>query len=208
MPVFSPPSLRAGTAWRDMRVGLLGGSFNPAHDGHLHITEEAIKRLGLHAVWWMVSPQNPLKSEKGMAPHGERLKSARAVSRHNPAIVVTDIETALGTRYTADTLQQLAAHFPQTRFVWLMGADNLRQIHLWDEWERIFAAVPVAVLNRPPVRTALAGAKAAKRFESDRLPESASQRLADMQPPAWTVLRIPLNPISATQIRTQKGKTG
>src|SRR5205814_9002 len=119
-------------------VGLLGGSFNPAHEGHRHISLYALKMLGLDAVWWMVSPQNPLKSKKDMAPLKTRMQSARDVSRH-PKIFVTDIETHLGTQYTADTLSSLQEHFPRTKFVWLMGTDNLRQIHRWQEWQSIFA---------------------------------------------------------------------
>ncbi|MEQ8827725.1 MAG: nicotinate-nucleotide adenylyltransferase, partial [Parvibaculum sp.] len=132
-----------------LKVGLLGGSFNPAHEGHLHITKMCLKALGLDRVWWLVSPGNPLKPVKGMAPFAERLASAEAMAR-DPRIVVSDIETRLGTRYTADTLAALTGRFPEIRFVWLMGADNLRQLPGWDRWTEMMALVPVAVFDREP----------------------------------------------------------
>ncbi|HYD19796.1 MAG TPA: nicotinate-nucleotide adenylyltransferase, partial [Patescibacteria group bacterium] len=127
--------------WQNRTVGLLGGSFNPAHDGHRHISLYALRLLGLDAVWWMVSPQNPLKSAKEMASLATRMAGAIAAS-HHPKIHVTDIEQHLNTRYTADTLRALQARFPRTKFVWLMGTDNLRQFHRWQEWQEIFKMVP------------------------------------------------------------------
>ncbi|NWG45279.1 MAG: nicotinate-nucleotide adenylyltransferase, partial [Alphaproteobacteria bacterium] len=131
-----------------MRIGLLGGSFNPAHAGHLHLSEIALARLGLHAVWWLVSPRNPLKAPQDLARLEARLASARAMARH-PRIKVTDIEARLGTRYTVDTLAVLRRRHPGVRFVWLMGADNMVGFHRWRRWRAIAAALPVAVLARP-----------------------------------------------------------
>ena len=133
----------------DLKIGLLGGSFNPAHDGHLAMSLYALKRLGLDQIWWLVSPQNPLKSAAEMIPLARRMEQSMRLAAH-PRLIVTSIESALGTRYTADTLRVLKKRFPRTRFVWLMGADNLRQIPCWKDWQDIFHAVPVAVFRRPP----------------------------------------------------------
>jgi nicotinate-nucleotide adenylyltransferase len=198
-----PPSPlgRGGT----LRVGLLGGSFNPAHSGHRHLSEQALKRLALDRVWWLVSPQNPLKPEAGMAPFAERLASARTAAR-NPRIVVTDIEARLGTRYTADTLAALTMRFPRLRFVWLMGADNLIQIPQWKHWSWIFNTVPVAIFGRPSYSLRALAGKAARRYRHHRLPERAAAGLADEAPPAWVFCRMRLDPTSATAIRA-RGRT-
>jgi nicotinate-nucleotide adenylyltransferase len=182
------------------RIGLLGGSFNPAHDGHRHLSLEALKRLGLDEIWWLVAPQNPLKPVAGMAPLDDRLRQAQAVARH-PYIRVIDVETPLGTRYTADTLAALGARFPHARFVWLMGADNLVQIPRWKEWQRIFRQLPIAVFARPTYcRRALAG-KAAQRFARARI-DGKERLLADRSPPAWCFVPMKLDPHSATAIRS------
>jgi nicotinate-nucleotide adenylyltransferase len=182
------------------RIGLLGGSFNPAHAGHLHISREAMKRLGLDQVWWLVSPQNPLKAEDGMAPAAERLAGAGRLARGR-RLVATDIETLLGTRYTADTLRALRHAFPRVRFVWLMGADNLIQIDRWEDWQRIFHCVAVAALARPTYSLRASRSKAAVRFKAARWAERKVRGLADAAPPAWAFLHIRLSPLSATRIR-------
>ncbi len=184
------------------RVGLLGGSFNPAHEGHRHVSASALRRLGLDEVWWLVSPQNPLKPVQGMAPLCKRLVAARKVARH-PRIRVTAIEAGLGTRYTADTLEALARRFPNIRFVWLMGADNLAQISRWQRWRRIFRTVPIAVFDRSPYSFKALAGKAARRFAHRRLPERQASVLADTQPPAWIFLHTRLHPASATVIRSR-----
>ena len=130
------------------RIGLLGGSFNPAHKGHRRLSLAAVERLGLDEVWWLVSPGNPLKEAKGMAPLAARLASARGMARGAP-IRASAIERELGTRYTVDTLRALVRRYPDRRFVWLMGADNLAQFHRWRDWRRIAALVPIAVVTRP-----------------------------------------------------------
>ncbi|MGB8274313.1 MAG: nicotinate-nucleotide adenylyltransferase [Alphaproteobacteria bacterium] len=188
------------------RIGILGGSFNPAHDGHRHISIESLKRLGLKEIWWLVSPQNPLKPVQGMAPFAERLAQARRFARH-PRIRVTALEERLGTRYTADTLTALIRHFPHLRFVWIMGADNLIQIPEWEEWTRIFETVPIAVFNRPTYSLRALNGKAARRFRRYRLAPRKARRLASMAPPAWVFLIGRLHPGSATRIRAaQTGK--
>ena len=192
---------------RGARIGLLGGSFNPAHDGHLQLSLEALKRLALDEVWWLVSPQNPLKSEAGMATLAERLAGARAVARH-PRIRPCDLESRLGTRYTADSLEAIVRRFPGVRFVWLMGADNLLQISSWQRWPQIINAMPVAVFDRPFYSVRASAAKAALRFARARVSERSAGRLASMPPPAWVFLRQPLNSRSATEIRTRRAARG
>jgi nicotinate-nucleotide adenylyltransferase len=189
--------------WSNRTVGLLGGSFNPAHEGHRHISLYALKMLGLDAVWWMVSPQNPLKEKKGMAPLEARLESARDVARH-PKIFVTDIERLLNTQYTLDTIKALQRHFPRTRFVWLMGGDNLTQFHKWHRWQEIFKALPVCVLDRPPRHSTLKAAPAFERFRHYLLPQERAAVLKRKTAPAWTILHIPLDETSATAIRAKR----
>ena len=185
------------------RVGLLGGSFNPAHDGHRHISRLAIKYLALHQVWWLVTPQNPLKPIDGMAPLADRLRCARNVAADR-RIIATDLEAQLGTRYTADTLVALTHRFPRTHFIWLIGADNLAQIARWRRWQQIFHIVPVAVMNRPTYSKVALGGFAAARFARYRRHEADSQRLADLHPPAWIFFHSPLHWESATEIRAKR----
>ena len=184
------------------RIGLLGGSFNPAHDGHRHISLLALRRLGLDEVWWLVSPQNPLKPAKGMATLAQRMASARAVARH-PRIRVSDIEQRLNTRFTVDTVRALKRRYPGVGFVWLIGADNLLQMPAWKSWQTLFRLVPVAVFARPTYSLKALAGQAAGRFTPDRLPERQARCLAQRQPPAWVFLRIRLHSASATAIRTE-----
>jgi nicotinate-nucleotide adenylyltransferase len=179
---------------------LLGGSFNPAHDGHRHITLHALHALALDEVWWLVSPQNPLKTAADMASQSERLQGARQVGEH-PRIKVTAIEAQLGTRYTADTLGRLARRFPNTRFVWLMGADNLQQVPCWDRWLSIFRSVAVAVFDRSPYSYQALAGKAAHRFARFRIPLWRARFLAELPPPAWAYMHVRRHPASATAIR-------
>ncbi|MTI08844.1 nicotinate-nucleotide adenylyltransferase [Curvivirga aplysinae] len=190
---------------RKRRVGLLGGSFNPAHEGHLHISKAAFRRLGLDEVWWLVSPQNPLKSIKGMANLQERMESAEKMASH-PRIIVTDIETRLQTRYTADTLMALQQNFLDCQFVWLMGADNLRQISQWKKWQHIFNTVPIAVFGRSGYDLGALSGKAAQRFKRCRVPEHGARSLTNRETPSWTFLAIRRHPESATRIRNATKK--
>ncbi|HET9147894.1 MAG TPA: nicotinate-nucleotide adenylyltransferase [Acetobacteraceae bacterium] len=185
---------------RRLRIGLLGGSFNPAHAGHAHIARAALRALRLDQVWLLVSPGNPLKPGNGMAPLEQRLASARRIGSGR-RIIATAIEAALGTRYTADTIAALKRRFPRCRFVWLMGADNLSQLPRWNRWQEIVRAIPIAVLPRPgETRRALAG-QAARMLHAARRPAIAAAALADAAPPAWTWLPIRENSISATALR-------
>jgi nicotinate (nicotinamide) nucleotide adenylyltransferase/ribosome silencing factor RsfS/YbeB/iojap len=183
---------------------LLGGSFNPAHRGHLHVSLTALRHLDLDEVWWMVSPQNPLKPAAGMAPFADRLEQAQQVAAGYKRIRVTDFENRLGgSHYTADTLKRLTRRFPRLRFVWLMGGDNLVQLPRWAHWTEIFRTVPIAVFDRPSYsQRALAG-DAARRFARNRVPESAARRLAETKPPAWVFFHTRLDPTSATRLRSE-----
>ena len=182
-----------------MVIGLLGGSFDPAHEGHAHITREALKRFGLDRVWWLVSPGNPLKA-RGPAEIGRRIARAKAVMQH-PRVTVTDIEAQLGTRYTAQTLRRLKQLYPGVRFVWLMGADNLVQFSQWQDWQWIMANVPVGVLARPGQRISARGSKAAQVFRHARLPLEACRKLGHAQPPRWCFLNVPMMDHSSSEIR-------
>jgi nicotinate-nucleotide adenylyltransferase len=189
---------------RGQAVGLLGGSFDPPHEGHVRITEAALDRLGLDWVWWVVSPGNPLKAE-GPAPLARRMAAARAILKGHPRVRVTDIEARLGTRYTAETLARLLRRHPGMRFVWLMGSDNLAQLHRWRDWRRIMEAVPVAVMARPGARLSARFAPAARAYRRAQLNESEARGLAWREPPAWAVLNLPLSPESSTAIRARGG---
>lgn len=187
-------------------VGLLGGSFNPAHEGHRHIAELALKRLALDEVWWLVSPQNPLKPNRDMAALAARQASARRHAAH-PRMRVTNVENALETRYTADTLTALRRRFPRVRFVWLMGADNLAQIARWERWSLIFHTMPIAVFARLPYSTKALASKAAHRFSRFRRPSRHAARLARDDPPAWVFLHTRLHPASASAIRRARASS-
>ena len=192
-------NLRA-SLWRGRKIGLLGGSFNPAHHGHVMISLQALCHLGLDEVWWLVSPQNPLKDTQGMASADDRLAAARAVARH-PRIRVTDIESALGTQYTVDTLAALRRECPAAQFVWLMGADNLVQLPRWYQWEKIVETVPIAIFGRPHYSLQAMTSMAAKRYGQYRLTAQGARKLAASPPPAWTFIHHRHDPISATLIR-------
>lgn len=180
-------------------IGLLGGSFDPAHQGHAHITREALKRFGLDRVWWMVSPGNPLKNH-GPAPLAQRMAHARDVMQH-PKVQITDVETHLGTRYTAQTLAALRARNPGVRFVWLMGADNLAQFHLWQDWQQIMETVPIGVLARPGQRISARMSKAAVLYARYRIPARQSQLLGHADAPAWCFVNVPMMDVSSSAIR-------
>ncbi len=184
---------------RRLRVGLLGGSFNPAHDGHRYVALTALKRLGLDQVWLLVSPQNPLKPVAGMAPFADRLAGADRMCGRHPHLRACGVETAWGTQRTADTLALFVRSFPRIRFVWLMGADNLMQIHRWSRWRRIFGTVPVAVIDRGPYSFRSLAAKAARRMAGARI--TRERELADHPPPAWVFLAVRRHPASASALR-------
>ncbi|WP_437342688.1 nicotinate-nucleotide adenylyltransferase [Ruegeria arenilitoris] len=186
-------------------VGLFGGSFDPPHQGHVHVTLEAIKAFGLDRVWWLVSPGNPLKS-RGPAPIDQRVEAARSIMRH-PKVEVTDVEDLTGTRATADTLAALRRLYPQVRFVWLMGADNLAQFHKWKDWRLIMDTVPVGVVARPGDRISARMSPAARVYSKYRIDGTARHLLGRADAPAWCFVNVPMVDVSSTQIRSKGGWT-
>lgn len=184
----------------EQRIGILGGTFNPAHDGHRHISVMALRRLGLQKVWWMVTPGNPLKNNGGLPPLDERAAHAERVARH-PAITVTGLEAGIQTRFTYDTLAILKQRFPATRFVWLMGADNLAQFHRWQGWQEIARLMPIAVIDRPGSSLATRSSVAAQALARFRVREGEASALPSMEAPAWTFLHGPRSDLSSTAIR-------
>jgi nicotinate-nucleotide adenylyltransferase len=182
------------------RTGLLGGSFNPAHRGHRGVTLAAIRALDLDEAWWLVSPGNPLKSGKDMAPLSIRLASARAMARRAP-IIATDIETRLGTRYTIDTLRALKRRYPKRRFIWLMGADNLAQFHRWRDWRRIAREMPIAVIARPGYDAPAHAAPAMGWLRRFQRPADQAKSWTTWRLPALVLLRFRPDPTSATAMR-------
>lgn len=187
------------------KIGLLGGSFNPAHAGHLHISLEALKRLKLDEIWWLVSPQNPLKSARDMAAYATRLESARAMAPH-PRIRVLDVEAREGLYYTVDSIAYLKAHHRNCRFMWLMGADNLAHFHRWKRWRSIVNAVPIAILDRAPYGLKALHGRMALTYHTQRISVSLASELANTRPPAWVYLTIPRHPLSASYLRKTLGK--
>ena len=187
-----------------MRVGLLGGSFNPPHVAHRAISQFAIKRLKLDRVWWLVTPGNPLKDQDGLRDLNERTAAARKLAS-DPRIDVSCLESVIGTRYTVDTISYLRRRASGLRFVWIMGADNLAQFHRWQNWRRIASEVPMAVIDRPPQSFRALAAPAAQALARYRLPENQAGRLADQRPPAWVFLTgMKLN-LSSTGLRNPDG---
>jgi nicotinate-nucleotide adenylyltransferase len=187
-----------------MRVGLLGGSFNPPHVAHRAISLFAIKRLKLDRVWWLVTPGNPLKDGGGLRDLDERTEAARRMA-HDPRIDISCLESVIGTRYTVDTITYLRRRASGLRFVWIMGADNLAQFHRWQNWRRIASEVPIAVIDRPPQSFRALAAPAAQALARYRLPENQAGRLADQRAPAWTFLTgLKLN-LSSTGLRNPDG---
>ncbi|MBV1868200.1 MAG: nicotinate-nucleotide adenylyltransferase [Marinosulfonomonas sp.] len=193
------PQTRKFVAGRGPVIGLLGGSFDPPHPGHAHITREALKRFQLDQVWWLVSPANPLKS-RAPAPLARRMAAARALIDH-PRVKISDFEARAGTRFTADTLRALKIRHPDTRFVWLMGADNLAQFHRWQDWQWIMENVPVGVLARPGDRIAARTSPAANRYRHNRLRGRQAALVARSEPPVWCFLNVPMVNMSSTDIR-------
>lgn len=201
-----PRALRLGFTLRPgMRVGLYGGSFDPAHEGHAHVARTALAHLGLDLVIWLVSARNPLKG-RGSARLAERVAGARAWAK-GPSMRVTNLESRIGTRYTLDMLRVLRARFPGVHFVWIMGADNLVDFQRWRGWVDIFRTVPIAVVARPGAGPRAGLSPAARRFAKARLPASGASRLALTPPPAWVYLPAPLKQVSSTALRAGRRST-
>ncbi|CAN7470717.1 nicotinate-nucleotide adenylyltransferase [Phenylobacterium sp. LjRoot225] len=199
-----PDALRLGfTLQPGMRVGLFGGSFNPAHEGHAHVAETARERLDLDRVIWLVSPQNPLKTSAETASLAERIAGARRLARGRD-MIVSDAETRLGSQYTIDIVRALKARFPGVHFVWIMGADSLASFHRWRGWTEILREVPVAVVSRPWISLKSRFSPAARRFAGSRRPAVRAASLPGSTPPAWVFLTGPLNFQSSTVLRARQ----
>ena len=192
-----------GKPWAAPRqvIGLLGGSFDPPHAGHVHLTTEALKRLNLDQVWWLVSPGNPIKPNPP-APLDQRLHAARTIMQH-PRVRITALEARFETRATVDTLAAMRKAYPKLRFVWLMGADNLASFHLWEHWQDIMAQVPVAVFARPGQRMPALTSRAARQFAHTRVPQQHAHGLGQCRPPAWAYLDMPMRRESSTALRAR-----
>jgi len=186
-----------------MRIGLLGGSFNPPHEGHALVTRLALTRLGLDRVWWLVTPGNPLKSQADLAALHARVEAARRLVA-GPRVAVTDVEAHIGARYTYDTLAWITRRAPKVRFVWIMGADNLGQFHLWRHWRAIADLTPIAVVDRPGSTLRAMSSRAAIALGPWRAPEREAARFADLAPPAFVFLHGPRSGLSSTVLRRRQ----
>jgi nicotinate-nucleotide adenylyltransferase len=208
IPLREFGSLRVKTplAFPGQRIGIMGGSFNPSHDGHRIVAETAVKRLGLDHLWWVVTPGNPLKTNGGLPPLNERITAARKFAR-GPRMKVTGFEADLGTPYTAATLAFLKRRYPGVHFVWVMGADNLASFDRWQHWRSIAAAMPIAVVDRPGWRLKALARPAAAALALARVPETQALQLPALHPPAWTFLTSRLSPLSSTAIRSRASVT-
>jgi nicotinate-nucleotide adenylyltransferase len=195
-----PPSYRIPPFTAGQRIGLFGGTFDPPHEAHLSACLLAMKRLRLDRVWWLVTPGNPLKDTRGLAPLDERIAAARELARH-PRIVVTGLEAGIGVRFTFDTIHHLVTRCPGAHFVWIMGADNLRSFHRWQSWRRIAALVPIVVVDRLGPSLYSNGSVTAQALARYRVPERAAALLPDLRPPAWVFLHGLKSPLSSTALR-------
>lgn len=189
-----------------MRIGLFGGTFDPPHRAHLAASLLALKRLKLDRVWWLVTPGNPLKNTRNLAPLSERIAAARALT-HHPRIDVTGLEAVIKTRYTYDTISWLRACCPGVRFVWIMGADNLRSFHRWQRWRGIANLVPIVVVDRLGPSLYAGASPAGQALRAFRLPEDAVATLPDRKAPAWAFLHGLKSPLSSTALRAMRNGT-
>lgn len=183
------------------KIGLLGGSFNPAHEGHLYISQQALEILGLDEIWWLVSPQNPLKSVRGMQSFEERFASAEAVTKNEPKIIISNFEQQNANNLTYQTIAALHKRHPDDKFVWLMGADNLVIFDKWQNWQEIFHLIPIAVFDRGNFRDDALKSLAAITFVERMLSSAKSKQLAESSCPVWSFFDITKHPASSTKIR-------
>lgn len=192
--------LRMPYVEKGMAVGLFGGSFNPPHEGHVLVAEIAMRRLRLDQLWWIVTPGNPLKDRRALAPLADRLALSEAITR-DPRVKVTAFEQTLGQNYTAKTLAIVRARNPGVRFVWIMGADNLKDFHRWQNWREIASTFPIAVIDRPGDTLSYLSSKMAKAFDHARVDEEDAATLSRRKAPAWTFIHGPRSILSSTALR-------
>lgn len=200
-----PQYLRMPYVEKGMRIGLFGGSFNPPHEGHVLVSETALRRLGLNQIWWMVTPGNPLKDTSELPSLAERIGWSEAIN-NDYRVKVTAFEASYDVRYTAQTLALIRRRNPGVKFVWIMGADNLASFHKWQNWQEIAGTFPIAVIDRPGSTLSYLSSTMAKTFDYARFDEADAQLLARMQAPAWTFIHGPRSPLSSTAIRNLKPK--
>ena len=189
-----------------MRIGLFGGSFDPPHEGHALVAETALRALRLDALWWIVTPGNPLKDTSGLAPLAARIDASRALNS-DPRVRVTAFEAGHRVRFTADMLRIVLRRYPAVRFAWIMGADNLRGFHRWQAWEWIAHNVPIAVVDRPGSTLATVASRFAIRFAAHRLDEGDAPALLSRRPPAWVFLYGPRSGQSSTALRAGRARS-
>jgi nicotinate-nucleotide adenylyltransferase len=199
-PHLRPSDLRMPHSAKGTTVGLFGGSFNPPHAGHALVAEIALRRLRLDRLWWMVTPGNPLKAHDGLAPLAERIRMSERIAR-DPRITVTAFEAGCGTSYTADTLALVKKRNPGVFFVWIMGADSLRDFHRWERWRQIAETFPIAVIDRPGATLAFLSSRMAQTYAHARIDEDDAPLLARLRPPAWTFIHGPRSSLSSTELR-------
>jgi len=200
---FGSLRVRTPLVFAGQRIGIMGGTFNPPHEGHAIVAEAAVKRLGLDQLWFVVTPGNPLKSNGELPPLSERMKAAKKFAR-GPRMKVTGFEADLGTPYTAATLAFLKRRYPGVHFVWVMGADNLASFDRWQHWQAIAASLPIAVVDRPGWRLRALKGPAGAALAQWRIPEALASKLAVLPAPAWTFLTTRLSPLSSTVLRARK----
>ena len=184
-------------------IGLFGGSFNPPHQGHLHVSKTALIRAQLDQVWWLVSPGNPLKDHSELSSLSDRVRMSRKLIDH-PRIKVSAIEAKYNETYTEKTLSLILRMRPKVNFVWLMGADNLAGFHRWQNWQKIASMVPIMVIDRPGSTLSFRSARAAISLARYRIDETDAELLPGIKPPAWTFVHAPRSPLSSTEIRNMK----
>lgn len=201
---MASPSLQPRElAFPGARIGLFGGSFDPPHEGHLHVARTAKRSLGLHQVWWLISPQNPLKPNAPAHDFDRRLHAVEALAK-DPGMFVSDIERRWDLAYTADTVRTIKARWPGVRFVWIMGADSMASLHRWRDWTKIITGIPIVIVARPGTAYAARFSRAAQRYASARVDEKDARALPDLPAPAWTYLTAPLNAASSSAIRARR----
>lgn len=204
MPLLSPPHLLDGTRWKNRRVGLLGGSFNPPHAGHVHISLAALRTLKLDCIWWLVTPQNPLKVAKPLKLE-KRIDLCKALSQDHPDIIITDLEQDLGTQITYDSIRALKNHFPHTDFTWIMGLDNAHNLHSWNNWRALLREISMVHITRPPAQSLVRQCPVRMQHTQGHIHIRAAG-VYDLSPgTTYWMMQTKLMDISSTALRTQNG---